>query len=149
MSMDEQEIEVVAEELAKAGGVAWHPGRTTEPVLRIVNDRYPDRARLAIAALERWRARRFGSAHLTVQPPEPSSRPQDEREGRSGLQVGAGVIYRPPGDKRAMACRVERVEKGRVYLVPRPIPDIGWIDVNTLQPSGENVLPARHESSNK
>jgi hypothetical protein len=50
------------------------------------------------------------------------------------LRVGAVVIYRPPGDKRALACRVEKLEKGRVYLVPCPMPDVGWVDLDTLRP---------------
>ncbi len=139
--MDEQEVEVVAEELAKAGGVAWHPGRTTGPVLRAVNDRYRDRARLAIAALERWRTRSLGSAELAVHPPKRSTSPKDVPAALSGLQAGADVIYRPPGDKRAIVCRVEQVEEGRVYLVPLPVPDIGWVDVETLQRSGAEPAP--------
>ena len=52
----DEEIEVVAEELAKAGGVSWYPGRTLVAFLRPVSERYRDRARLAIAALDRLRA---------------------------------------------------------------------------------------------
>ena len=55
--MTEEEIEAVAEELAKAGGLSWHPGRTRGPLLRTVSERYRDRARLAIEALDRLRAR--------------------------------------------------------------------------------------------
>src|SRR4028118_256494 len=58
----EDEVEAVAEELAKAGGVAWYPGRERGPLLRIVSDRYRDRARLAIAALDRYRAHKAGVA---------------------------------------------------------------------------------------
>jgi hypothetical protein len=58
----EDEVEAVAEELAKAGGVAWYPGRSRGPLLRIVSDRYRDRARLAIAALDRYRAHKAGVA---------------------------------------------------------------------------------------
>jgi hypothetical protein len=133
MSVNDVEVEVVAQELAKAGGVSWHPGRTTEAVLRVVNDRYRDRARLAIAALERWRARQFGSAPAAP-PAGIQSPPTLTTDPLSGLQVGATVIYRPPGDKRAIPCRVEKAEEGRVYLVPCPIPDVGWVDVVSLQP---------------
>jgi hypothetical protein len=55
--MTEEEIEAVAEELAKAGGLSWYPGRTRGPLLRTVSERYRDRARLAIEALDRVRAR--------------------------------------------------------------------------------------------
>jgi hypothetical protein len=134
MSLNDVEVEVVAQELAKAGGVSWYPGRTREAVLRVVNERYRDRARLAIAALERWRARQFGSAPAAASPARFSSPPTLTTDPLSGLQVRATVIYRPPGDKRAIPCPVEKVEEGRAYLVPCPIPDVGWVDVETLQP---------------
>jgi hypothetical protein len=54
--MTEEEIEAVAEELAKIGGVSWYPGRAPGPLLRVVSERYRDRARVAIAALDRLRA---------------------------------------------------------------------------------------------
>ena len=53
--MSEDEIEAVAAELAKAGGVSWHSGPERGP-LKLVMDRYRDRARLAIATLERLSA---------------------------------------------------------------------------------------------
>ena len=56
--MTEEEIEVVAEELAKIGGVTWYPGREKGSLIRVVCDRYRDRARVAIEALERYRAGR-------------------------------------------------------------------------------------------
>jgi hypothetical protein len=132
--MNEQEIEVVAEELAKAGGLSWYPGRTTEPLLRTVHARYRDRARLAIAALERWRARHSGPAQPLETPTErPLSSPSHIADHQDTLQVGAVVIYRPPGDKRAIPCRVEKLENGRAYLVPCPVPDVGWVDLITLR----------------
>lgn len=134
MSVNDVEVEVVAQELAKAGGVSWYPGRTTEAVLRVVTDRYRDRARLAIAALERWRTRQFGSSLAVTSPAGSSSPPALTTDPLSGLQVGAMVIYRPPGDKRAIPCRVEKAEEGRVYLVPCPVPDVGWVDIVSLQP---------------
>jgi hypothetical protein len=134
MSVNDAEVEVVAQELAKAGGVSWHPGRTTGAVLRVVSDRYRDRARLAIAALERWRSRQFGSVPAVTSSAGSSSPPALTTDRTSGLLVGATVIYRPPGDKRAIACRVEKAEEGRVYLVPYPVPDVGWVDIETLRP---------------
>jgi hypothetical protein len=53
--MTEDEVEAVAAELAKAGGLSWHSGQERGP-LKLVMDRYRDRARLAIATLERARA---------------------------------------------------------------------------------------------
>jgi hypothetical protein len=53
--MTECEVDAVAAELAKAGGVSWHSGQKRDP-LKLVMDRYRDRAHLAIAALDRVRA---------------------------------------------------------------------------------------------
>jgi hypothetical protein len=44
------------------------------------------------------------------------------------------VVYRPPGDQRAITCRVERVEEGRAYLVPAPRADVGWVSLDNLMP---------------
>jgi hypothetical protein len=38
--MTEEEVEVVAEELAKIGGTAWCSGRGRGPHLRVVTSRY-------------------------------------------------------------------------------------------------------------
>jgi hypothetical protein len=54
--MTDEEIDAVAEELAKIGGLTWYPGRTQSPLLRAVSERYKDRARVAIASLDRLRA---------------------------------------------------------------------------------------------
>ena len=60
--MTDEEIEAVAEELAKIGGLSWYPGRTDGPLLRPISERYRDRARVAIAALDRVRAGKEASA---------------------------------------------------------------------------------------
>src|SRR3954454_17682727 len=54
--MTEEEIEVVAEELAKVGGTSWYPGREPGTLTKLVTDRYRDHARAAIAAVDRLRA---------------------------------------------------------------------------------------------
>ncbi len=54
--MTEDEVEIVAQEMAKIGGTTWYPSRTSGAVFRVVNERYKDRARVAIATLERLRA---------------------------------------------------------------------------------------------
>ena len=77
--MTEDEIEAVAEELAKAGGVSWYPGREGGTLLKVVSDRYRDRARLAIAALDRYRAQRQALLLQTV--PKPNCR-QFQQESR-------------------------------------------------------------------
>jgi hypothetical protein len=137
-SMTDEEIEAVAAELAKAGGVARYPGRTPGSLLRGVSERYRDRARVAIAALERLRARREGA-----NPPEGSasgtalSGGRPDLPSRDTLRVGATVVYRPPGDRRVVHCQIKELEEGRAYLVPCPQPDIGWVGLDNLQPLSE------------
>ena len=46
--------------------------------------------------------------------------------------VGAVVIYRPPGDRRAYTCRIEDVADGRVYLVPDIKSCTGWVSIANL-----------------
>ena len=130
--MTEEEIDAVAEELAKAGGTSWYPGRTRGALLRPVTERYRDRAKLAIAALDRMRAGR-GSAPSDAQevPPQQQSPHAGEPDK---IAVGAIVVYRPPGEQRAVTCRIERIESGRAYLVPAARPDVGWVSLDSLNP---------------
>ena len=132
--MTEDEVEAVAAELAKAGGVGWYPGRERGP-LKHVADRYRDRARLAIAALNRLRAAQQGANptdSLENSPYEPSSGARSRSLSEHSLQVGSIVLYRPPGDRRAYPCRVNMVEGSRVYLMPDIKACTGWIDVAEL-----------------
>jgi hypothetical protein len=132
----DEEIEAVAEELAKAGGTSWYPGRTRGALLRSVSERYRDRARLAIAALDRVRA--GNGSHIQPQSPEAPPTPERSIAGDTDqIHVGATVVYRPPGDQRAISCRIERLKDGRAYLVPAPRPDIGWVALDSFDPVGE------------
>jgi hypothetical protein len=138
----EEEVEVVAEELAKIGGISWYPGRAPGPLLRVVSERYRDRARVAIAALDRLRA--VNGAAGTKNPSEsPGSNAAQKATSADQLRVGAVVVYRPPGDQRAIPCRVEKLEGGRAYLVPCPRPDAGWVSVERLVP----VKTGEHQAS--
>ena len=130
--MTEDEVEIVAQEMAKIGGTTWYPGRTSGAVLRVVNERYRDRARVAIAALERLRA---GKEVLNDTLAQQASKPSAD----ASLQVGTIVVFRPSGERRAVTCRIERLEEGRAYLVPCPKPDIGWNSLEDLQPLSVHV----------
>ncbi|NBJ09782.1 hypothetical protein [Microvirga arsenatis] len=133
--MTEEEIEVVAEELAKIGGVTWYPGREKGTLMRVVCDRYRDRARVAIEALERYRAGRqasltqdnvrIGTETRDCPPPAP-----DET-----IRPGATVIYRPPGDRRAYSCRVVEIEGNRAYLAPILRACTEWVSIEHLVPA--------------
>jgi hypothetical protein len=129
----EEEIEAVAHELAKVGGLSWYPGRTKGALLRPVSERYRDRARVAIATLDRLRAQQDGKSAPQVVPADGLVHAgQRSAERAEDLQVGSVVVYRPPGEKRAISCRVERLEESRAYLVPCPRSDIGWVSLEDL-----------------
>ena len=141
--MTEEEIEVVAEELAKIGGVSWYTGREKGSLVRVVCDRYRDRARIAIEALERYRAGR--DAALT----------QDNERARDiagrhfdyddDIRPGSTVIYRPPGDRRAYPCRVVEIEGNRAYLAPILRACTEWVSIEHLVPSREADKAVAHE----
>ncbi|WP_230532813.1 hypothetical protein [Microvirga roseola] len=127
--MSDEEVEKIAELLAKVGG-SWFPERT-KAALRAINSRHRDVARLVIAELDRTRGVEQ-EADSTGSPASGGADPfnfaQDDQ-----LYVGATVVYRPPGEKRAITCRVEKMDHGRAYLVPAPR-EIGWVSVHTLLP---------------
>ena len=138
--MTEEEIEIVAEELAKIGGVTWYPGREKGTLMRVVCDRYRDRARVAIAALDRHRAGRQASSLAQDNRPvdgcttsdSPQSSPHDD------IRPGATVIYRPPGDRRAYSCRVVEIEGNRAYLSPILRACTDWVSIEHLAPAQDS-----------
>jgi hypothetical protein len=134
--MTEDEVEVVAAELAKAGGVGWYPGRERGPLKHVVN-RYRDRARLAIAALDRFRAGQQGAEatdSIDMGPLAPSLSAPSLSASEHSFRAGSTVLYRPPGDRRAYPCRINKVEGSRVHLVPDIKACTGWIDISKLLP---------------
>lgn len=133
--MSDDEIEAVAAELAKAGGLSWYSGQERGP-LKVIMDRYRDRARLAIAALERARAAKqsISSDPIKGGKREPNAKATLEPISSDAVSVGSLVLYRPLGDKRSYPCRVNEVEGSRVYLVPEIPSCTGWVDLENLSP---------------
>lgn len=132
--MTDEEVEVVAEELAKIGGVTWYPGRQrSHPIVRVVTERYRAQARVAIAALERLRAHQ--------EPGAPNHEPDDlpciaaESSHDGMVHPGATVIYRPAGERRAYPCRVVEIRGERAYLAPILRLCVGWVSVERLEPA--------------
>jgi hypothetical protein len=134
--MTEEEIEVVAEELAKIGGVTWYPGRERGTLMRVVCDRYRDRARMAIEALDRYRTARqatLSQDNEKVEPPLTIS--ASAPLANDDIKPGATVIYRPPGDRRAYPCRVVEIKGNRAYLAPILRACTDWVSIEHLMPS--------------
>lgn len=136
--MTEEEVEIVAEELAKIGGVSWYPGREKGTLMRVVSDRYRDRARIAIEALDRYRASQKtpvvqDNGYREIHPSQhsPSAASKDE------IRPGSTVVYRPPGDRRAYPCRVVEIEGSRAYLAPILRACTDWVSLEHLTPQGE------------
>lgn len=131
--MDEAEVEIVAEELAKLGGASWYPGREHGPILRVVHERYRDRARAAIAALDRYRGKVGNEAAMGDLRDSPgASTAPDSSPVSYDIKVGSTVIYRPPGDRRSYPCTVEKIRNGFVYLVPQDRSGISWVPISEL-----------------
>lgn len=136
--MTEEEIEIVAEELAKIGGVSWYPGREKGTLMRVVSDRYRDRAKIAIEALDRYRAAQKAdtlnqdNGHKQ-QPSGIVSRTIDNDE----IKPGSTVVYRPPGDRRAYPCRVVEIEGSRAYLAPILRACTDWVSIEHLTNQAE------------
>jgi hypothetical protein len=131
--MTDGEVEAVAAELAKAGGVSWHSGQERGP-LKLVMDRYRDRARLAIAALDRVQATEPSISLGTIGSEQSGPNAQATLKPVSGDVVSEGslVLYRPPGDKGTYPCRVEKLDGSRVYLMPEIPTRTGWGDLENL-----------------
>jgi hypothetical protein len=144
--MTEEEIEIVAEELAKIGGVTWYPGREKGTLMRVVCDRYRDRAKVAIEALERYRAgQQAALAQDNRQVGRVSESNQAQALTHDGIRPGTTVIYRPPGDRRAYSCRVVEIEGNRAYLAPILRACTDWVSIEHLVPMQEPDKAAAHD----
>ena len=139
--MSEEEVELVAEELAKIGGTAWYPGRQQGALLREVTERYREQARVVIAALERMRA----GSEAAVCPDLAVGENRDadmssQTDAIDTIRPGATVIYRPASDQRAYPCRVVEIRGSQAYLAPILRTCIGWISIETLQVPPEDEI---------
>jgi hypothetical protein len=133
--LTEEEIKLVAEVLANIGG-NWYPERARSESKPVTN-RHREVARLIVAAVERSKAANqnatdIGSASERSLEAPSSNSAEDEK-----LHVGATALYRPPGDKRTFACRIEKLEGNRAYVVPEHR-EIGWVSTHSLLPLNPN-----------
>ncbi|MBM6596313.1 hypothetical protein [Microvirga pudoricolor] len=128
--MTEDEIEVVAEALAKAAGMAWCSGYGRTSPQRLVSERYRDRARTAIATIDRLRQNREAPCR------QDNAAFEEDGSGdtlpRPPVKLGAMVIYKPHGDRRGYSCRVVKIEGSRAYLQPIIKACTGWISIENL-----------------
>jgi hypothetical protein len=102
--MTDEEIEVVAEELAKSDGLSWYPGPVQGPRMGLVTDHYREQARAVIAALDHVRTGGDSSRSPTLR--REGSLEAVHRGSIREVGPGATIIYRPPGDQRAYPCRI-------------------------------------------
>jgi hypothetical protein len=114
--MTDDEVEAIAELLAKVGGT-WYPERA-QSAPRTVNNRHREVARIIIAAVEPSKAiNQSATEERSTPDPSRDARTTNGAEGGE-FHIEASVFYRPPGDKRTLACRIEKLEDGRAYVVP-------------------------------
>jgi hypothetical protein len=138
--MTVDKVEAIADLLAKVSG-NWYPERT-RPALRTINKRHRDVAQLILTEFDRIE----GVAENTEAIPASAQDNSDEANafnfaGDDQLYVGATVVYRPPGEKRAITCRIEKMEHGRAYLAPAP-QEIGWVPLPALSiPKADDSEP--------
>ncbi len=123
--MTEKEVELIAELLAKVGGT-WFPERAGL-ARKPVTSRQRDVARLVLAELERAKAAKQAASAASTGDGDVTP------DAESRFAVGQLVEYSPPGDKRAMTCRIEKLDRGRAYLVTVGR-EVGWVSTHTFLP---------------
>jgi hypothetical protein len=136
--MTDEEIEVVAEELAELVRVPWAPGYGTTPLPHVVTECHRAEARAILAALDQIRPRRNGSAFQGPRSNEPQGISCQSRRGE--VRPGMTVIYRPPGDQRAYPCRIVEIQGNRAYLAPILRTCVGWMSIERLQVAAEEEV---------
>jgi hypothetical protein len=136
--MTNEEIEVVAEELAKLVHVPWAPGYETTPLLDVVTECHRAEARAILAALDQIRPGRSGSSFQASRSNEPQGISCQSRRGE--VRPGMTVVYRPPSDQRAYPCRIVEIQGHRAYLAPILRTCVGWISIKRLQVGVEDEV---------
>lgn len=136
--MTDEEIEVVAEELAKLVRVSWDPGYESSPLLHVVTDSHRAEARDILAVLDQIRPSRSGSSFQAPRSHEPQGISCRSRSG--DVRPGMTVIYRPPSDQHAYPCRIVEIQGKRAYLAPILRTCVGWISVERLQVVAEQEV---------
>jgi hypothetical protein len=133
-----EEVEVVAEELAKVGGISWYPGREQGPLMRVVTNRYRAQARAVIATLDRIRKYAEPDCSQDLKGEEPQGISPGSLRDR--VRPGATVVYRPLGDQRAYPYRIVEIQGDRAYLAPILRTCVGWVSLERLQPSADEMV---------
>jgi hypothetical protein len=136
--MTDEEIEVVAEELAKLVHVPWAPGYETSPLIHVVTECHRAEARAILAALDQIRLGCSGSSFQAPRSNEPQGISCQSRRGE--VRPGMTVIYRPPGDQRAYPCRIVEIQGNRAYLAPILRTCVGWMSIERLQVAAEEEV---------
>lgn len=136
--MTDEEIEVVAEELAKLISVSWAPGYETTPLIHVVTECHRAKARAIITALDQIRPVRSGSSFQAPRSNEPQGISYERRSG--DVRPGMTVIYRPPGDQCAYPCRIVEIQGNHAYLAPILRTCVGWISIERLQVAAEEEV---------
>jgi hypothetical protein len=138
--MTDEEIAVVAEELARSGGPSWYSGRVQGLLMRVLTDQYREQARVVITALD----------HLRTGGGDTSQVPDARRDGTpatfrrnpiSDVPPGATIIYHPSGEQRAYPCRVVEIWGDRAYLAPILRTCAGWVSMERLETTTDDQSP--------
>jgi hypothetical protein len=116
IDMREDEVDTVAKELARLIAAEKSPhGDVATDDLPL---RHRESAKALIAILDRMRANRTTYGHDGAAP-APSRDPWAATPlSKDDVDVGAVVMYSPPGDRRAYPCDVEKIDGPIAYLTP-------------------------------
>jgi hypothetical protein len=125
-TMTDQEVEVVAEELAKLVHVPWAPGYETSPLIHVVTECHRAEARAILAALDQIRPGRSGSSFQAPRSNEPQGISCQSRSG--DVRPDDGDL---PSSRRAARLPVpDRGNPREPCLLGSYSPDLRRMDVH-------------------